>query len=595
MSAVYGFFVTVTNSDLFNYKLNYIDEVSSSMFESDGVIVLVQAGMLSDFSARKIASEYLADREKYMLSRYTDGSFVIIDTVRRIVFAGRDRSQSFHLYIYEKGNNIYISTDLTAIGGDICTELDAFSVDLFISHEIVLAPFPLFKGVDAVLPGYCCIYSSGKKEYIKFWDIKKVDVPKKYMEAVECYNTLFLESIKRNISNDSAAVFLSGGSDSASVVGGLKKIGVGNVYATHMSIKGNFEFEREDVERLKDKYGFNLKYITPDIENASWPESVKSSICLGSINSIYRTFPVYLLMGKHFRENIPRNITVFNGEWCILDQGFSESSDITRHLRRWLFLGQGRFLSRCPILLPENKTVNWKKRHIATYSKDSLNDPSFISFGFTTMLQTFLHSIGRSVDYYAGLKLGFRGFPGIWQGVSLLPEEYMLDLRSMSKKKFFDFFEEGLKSENRKQTIDFMNVCWYSESSNFTMPADTAKNGNLNMCFPFSSVDLMDFASSLPCAWSKDKKIQKDMCRYFLDMPAKVAYRMKNHAQTFSYVDYVYGSMEKEMLSYVLNTDYGVLNEGVKFLNYKKILKGRKLFTLYGLAVWINEKNLRIV
>jgi hypothetical protein len=592
MKNINGFYLKIDFSDESILNFHQYDSHSCIKHIENNLIIFVQAGVRSEESAKTIVRNYKSNTKNHKPSRYTEGSFVIIDKENQKVIAGRDRSQAFHLYIYISKKNIYLSTDLSALIQNECKELDAVALDLYINQGIVLAPFPLVKGINALLPGHFITFSTDTPPLEQtFWKIEKVDIPKNYDDAVQKYGELFLESIQNNLSGDTNAVFLSGGSDSAAVMGAINKLKVKNVHATHMAIDGNFEFERDDVKQLKEAYGFNLHYIKPEFTSKYWKDYVRESLTLGTPNSIYISYPTYRLMGQKLRDLVSLGTTVFNGEMCILDQGFNESSDKTRNIRRWLYMKSGRSLSKGLKIWPEKYDVNWVKIRKPFIERSSAIDKYNV---LRTTLQTFIHAIGRPADYYGGLKLGFSGMPGIWNGISLLPNDYDINIRKIAKEKFFDHFENDLKNNEWRQSIATLSALWYSESSNFTMPLDTAASGNLNMCFPFSSVDLMDFAASLPLEWTVDKKIQKDMCYRFLDMPYQVAYRMKNHKQKFSYFDTIYGSMKAEMIKTVLETDFGPLNEGIIKLNNGNKLDGNKLISLYGIALYINKYNLSV-
>jgi hypothetical protein len=592
MKNIHGFYVEVDRSNGTSFCIKSRDDFSSAQYRQGDVIVFVQAGVRSVASATAIAESYRRDGGTFTPARYTEGSFLIIDSASHRVVAGRDRSQAYHLYIYVDGDKLHVTTDIAVLCGAVCKELDATAVDLYLNQGIVLAPFPLLKGVEALLPGHYRTYDTAQTGADReFWRIQTVDIPDSYDAAVERYGELFLESIRRNISGSQAAVFLSGGSDSAAVMGGLHKLGVSDVQAAHMAIKGNFPFERDDVKALQKAYGFNLHYVTPDFNASDWVDYVKQSLTLASPNSIYISLPTYMQMGRDLGGRVQAGTTVFNGEMCLLDQGFNESGDTTRNVRRWLYMQGGRNLAKMFPIWPESGTVNWAKvrkpcliRNDWRHKRDVLR----------TTVQAFLHAIGRPADYYAGLKLGFRGFPGIWSGLSLLPADYSNDLRPVLMSRFFDYFKENLKGADWRRTIAAMNTCWYSEGSNFTMPTDAAGQGRMGMCFPFSSVDLMDFAASLPMEWTIDKKIQKDMCSRVLNMPDQVAYRLKNHKQSFSYFDIAYGAMKAEMEQTVRDADFGPLNQGVQALHTKEKLKDNKLIALFGLTQWINFHGLKV-
>lgn len=567
------------------------DGVSVQNYDDGSIFIIVQTSLKNRNQADQLAKEYKKNQKDFTPSREIAGSFIIIDKHNNVVFAGRDRNQASHLYALKKDNELFLSTDIRTFL-DKCKTLDAAALDMAIMNGIVVAPLPLIKGIKAILPGRYVLYDCAlvEKDGI-FWRINKTEVPTDYLEAVHRYGQLLMDSISANVGNDTAAVFLSGGSDSAAVMGALNKLGVSNVYAAHMKIDGHFDFEHDDVSLLHDKYKFNLKYITPSIDNvAEWEKYINSAMLRGSLNSVYASFPVYQLMGEYFASVVPDGATVFNGEMCILDQGFNESGDSTRSIRRWLFAKQGRLLGYTLKIAPNFINVNWDVRRKPFFIRDSWRDKLFV---FDKLFRSTIHSIGRPEEYFAGIKLGYMGFPGYFLGLSLLPIGYTSCIKQRCDD-FFRFFVNELCSKDWKTAMAMLSTCWYSESSNFTMANDTASLGNLSMCFPFSSPELMDFAASLPSEWAIDKKIQKDACKLVYDMPNQVAYRMKNHTEkNFSYFNTFYGAMKEHMINTILNTDFGPLNDNIHLLLEHKLVD-TQILSLYGYSLWIRQYNLRV-
>lgn len=590
MKEINGF---VCNIDCTDGDLKYEfgnDDISVYIYEDSELIVYVQTSLKSRDEAKWLAKKYKDCDKPFIPLRETSGSFIIIDKTNKSLIVGRDRTQAYHLYYSINDKKISVATDIRVFFNKYNT-LDAVSVDAAIMNGYAIAQFPVIKGVKSLMPGHfiSCNTKMDVKEGV-FWSIKKVSVPDEYDEAVKHYADLLMNSISSNLSNDTAAVFLSGGSDSAAVMGALHKIGVGNVHAVHMSIKNNYEFEDEDVRCLHEKYKFNLKFITPNYENTKeWKDYVNKTILEGSIYSAYISFPAYHLMGSYLSEQVPKNTTVFNGELCLLDVGFTESSDITRGLRRWLFVEKGRSLSSGIKIFPDFLQVDWEKNRRPYYLGTNWIDKLYV---LDKVIRSCLHSIGRPAEYFAGLKMGCCGFPGYFLGRSLLPNGYCANSQEKANA-FFVNYVDGLCSEDWKRVMATMTSCWYSEASNFTMPTDVASYGGLTMCFPFSSVDLMDFASSIPNNWCIDKKIQKDACKMIFDMPSQVAYRMKNHKQSFDYFETLYGSIKKEMVNVILETDFGPLNDGIKkLLEHKQY--GMQVFDLYYYAIWIRNYNMKV-
>ncbi len=437
--------------------------------------------------------------------------------------------------------------------------------------------------------------TSGGGQVAVFWKIEPCKIPANYDDAVNQYGKLLVDSIKNNIDNDEAAVWLSGGSDSAAIMGALHKLGVGNVHAAHMYYKGNFDFEHDDVNSLQKAYGFNLKNVTPNVQSEEWRKYVDDSLLNVTINSFGISIPSHVLSGKYLGSVVTHGATAMIGEFCMLDSGFTEQNDKTRNVRRWLYRGGGRHLATGIRLLPQGCYVDWEKQRWL-YSYTSREEK--VKYRIK-LLQSILFSIGRPGMWYSGMKIGRRGglLPIPDFNGSFLPEDYESHKLKRLFDGVFDEFETMLKTDNWENAIDTWLCNWYSEFSNTSMAADASAIAGMQYCLPFSSVDFLDFQSSLPEKWKIDKKIQKDMCYNYLNMPKDVAYRNKNHSTDIPYDVLVYPFMQtpefnKEFEERVKNTDWGPLNDGIK----KSLgnMWARRKFAVYALMLWIHEYNLKI-
>lgn len=561
------------------------DKFSSSCIHENEVLVLVQAGVLSADSAQSISESYVKNPERYIPSRRTDGSFLIFDERMRRILIGRDRSQAYHMYWSYYDEHLYISTNIQPFLGTVCKELDPVGCDLFLSYGVTIGPFPLYKGLNVLLPGeYLRIdienISRGLSSSIArtFWQIDPVDVPDEYTQATDRYGELLIENIQRHLKQPQAGVFLSGGSDSASVVGVLHKIKCPQVVAGHMAIPGNFDIEKILVTELQREYQFRLEMIEPDYMAQDWIFRVNEAIRANPAGP-FLSFPAYEQMGRHLGSILTEGSVVFNGEMCILDQGFSVSGDSTRYLRRWCYLKSGRLVANIPPLFPNCLEGRWHRHRSSVPGRGIYKRVESL----TTGILSILHAIGRPAYYYAGAKVGFMEFPGIWAGRSFLDREYDVDVAQLFYQRFFSRYGLRLKSAEWRQAFSTMATCWYSEASNFTMPHDAAAAGKLPICFPYSSVDLMDFAASCPIPWCIDKKIQKDMAYRVLSMPRNPAYYLKYHGiRGKNYFELVYERIIESMLEHIKETNYGPLKTEID----RRLLISFKNMNLYGIFIF---------
>lgn len=589
----HGFFLVVPKHIDKERVTGSYDDFSVHLICDNNILVIVQAGTLSKYSAEMISAGYNKNRKSFVPERETHGSFIIVDFSEKTIFAGRDRSQAYHLYYSIDAEFWYFSTNQHSIIKKCKPALNSLFWDMYFQIGVVGAPFPLLKGIEPIMPGkYLFINRQEECKQLAFWEIERIQIPKNYQESVNLYGELLTENIKNHISEDSCGVFLSGGSDSAAVTGVINKLNIKRVHALHMEIS-NYPQESTDVALLHSKYGFHLEHLYPPDLQTDWLEQINEAIDK-SQPGLFITFPMYYRMGKRMGELLPKTSTVFNGELVLLDQGFSVIDDKNRNFKRWLYFGGGYYLSRLGPIWPKNALPNWKKLQKPFLDKGNKQD---IINAILSSAQVFFHALGRPNYYYGGLKLGFGGYPGLSFLTSLLHPD--IDRTEVLNKtiSFLQPYFSGLSKETLKIAIANMTVAWYSEASNFTMPLDASSAGKNNICFPFSSVGLMDLAVSIPQKWAIDKRIQKDMCYHTLDMPHKVAYRLKDHRTHLNYFDAVYGKNYNYIFDAVNNFDFGPLQYGLTaLLNSNKPIemKQRIVFSYYSMLRLIQKYDLTI-
>ena len=230
---------------------SWADDFSTAIVAREDITVCVQAGVLSRESAESLIDSYLRAPAEFIPPRNTEGSFLLVDKGRKRIMAGRDRSQAYHLYYMWSGDCLYVSTHMISFCGTVSHSLDEVACDFYLNSGLLMVANSMLTGVHALSPGHY-ITCSGQSELKlrTFWKIERTAVPESYEEAVQHYGDLFVQNVARYVADDAVGVFLSGGSDSAAVMGALHKLGVKRVVAAHMAIKGNFPVEHEDCLAL---------------------------------------------------------------------------------------------------------------------------------------------------------------------------------------------------------------------------------------------------------------------------------------------------------------------------------------------------------
>lgn len=557
----------------------------AARWNDDGLAVAVCGGPNPRATARRLADGYRRDGAAFTPPRDTDGSWVLLDRQHCRALFGRDRTACQHLYVAERDGCLFVSTHLLPFISTVCKHLSTIGCDLFLASNTI-APFPLYAGVTAILPGHMhCVAGdeAGSSDFSwgsEYWRIQAVEAPRSYDRAVEEYGELFLEGMRPYVRAGEAGVLLSGGLDSACVVAGLCRLGVKRIVAVHMHVDGHQDAELALVTALRDRYGFELEVVHPARYEGHWPTFVDNSIKRHLAGS-YETFPAYRLMAARLADRLPRDAPVFNGEMCLLDQGFSDASDRWRHLKRWLYRGAGRRLASVPPLAPA-----WFRRLAFRVGQN----PSYWAAALEGILE-MLHAVGRPPYYFAGMKVGLKGAPGAPRCLYRFAQGQGRDPAAEVVERFFDRVAGGLLSDDWQAAAATMANAWYSETSNFTMPLTALEEHGFHLAFAFSSPALMDLAASIPDDWARDKRIQKDMAARVLDMPDSVAYFQKDHSGATNYSNLMFSRAHQAAICEAVRaTDYGPLQPGVDN-RLRQIQRGERqysvvMFKLYCLSIY---------
>ncbi len=509
--------------------------------------------------AEQLLSIYERSPESFQPPRDTLGSFVLVDPSRRRCLLGRDRTAVQHLYGTWDGETVAVSTRLQPFMGTFSRGLDPTGSELFLAFG-TLAPFPLYEGLSALATGHWIdLDPSATSATVSlswgetFWEIEPVEVPDTYDAAVERYGELLLRSIEETQEGSSAGLLLSGGSDSACVLGALSRLGVADIQAVHMHTAGQTGGDFALVEALAEAYDFQLDVVDPSTYEGSWIELVNAAIERNPAGS-YDTFPAFWLLGQRLASSLPTGSTVYNGEMCLLDQGFNEAASRTRGIRRALFKGGWRRLASMGPVAPR------AVRHLSRLFGRGRSKPA----AALEMGLEFLHAIGRPAYYFSGMKVGVMGMPGAPSAVYRFTQGTSWDTPTTVAEEYFSQWEDRLTGPRWVQAMGTLANSWYSETSNFTVPLRALDESRYGLCFPFSSVELMDFAMSLPESWARDKRIQKDMSHRVLGLPESVAFHLKDHSNVVPAWRLTY---DQESLDHIVSTvrahDYGPFQAGV--------------------------------
>jgi len=215
MSSDDGRYLIVYNGEVYNFK-----EISSRLEESG---ILFNTGTDTEV----VLKAYLKYGSKCLNMFNGMFAFAIYDKQDKTAFIARDRLGIKPLYYTVFNNQLVVASEIKSLWETKIPKV--FNSDKFgelFSFRYVAGHETIYNNVKKLLPGHFLIYSSGKTEFHKWWDLgdfanNKAYSPKK--NAIEWYTKTFDDSVSiRQISDVPVGILLSGGLDSSSVAASLK-------------------------------------------------------------------------------------------------------------------------------------------------------------------------------------------------------------------------------------------------------------------------------------------------------------------------------------------------------------------------------------
>jgi asparagine synthase (glutamine-hydrolysing) len=154
-------------------------------------------------------------------------ALAIWDVPRQRLFLARDRVGKKPLCYAHTPNGLVFGSEIKALLKDpeIIREVDVDGLDLYLSFQFVPAPRTMFRGISKLPPGHYLVWERGAVTVHCYWRIPEGTCTLSSGEAEERFLELLTESVRlRLVSDVPIGAFLSGGLDSAVVVGLMSKL-----------------------------------------------------------------------------------------------------------------------------------------------------------------------------------------------------------------------------------------------------------------------------------------------------------------------------------------------------------------------------------
>lgn len=319
------------------------------------------------------------------------------------------------------------------------------------------------------------------------------------------FNRLLIENIEASSKFRQKALLLSGGIDSILVAGILAKcFGTENLRFYHMRHGSFTEGETERARSVAKSLGVKIIEIN---KGPFVPDDYVEPIKVNG-HSVDLSAPSYLEVCRQIKEEQGSEVDVFNGELNLIDVGFSESSDPTRSLRRFIFSHLRVFDMLSSIGWKSIPSLPQKNKYFAV-----LNEIASMIFRKSNKEQFI-------AGFYTG-KAHFPGFAG-WETACGIDHQNEI--------------ERFLNRLNYKYQADFKRFLYqtapafYSGTTNVETIGSFIKSFGMNYVMPYSSPNLAAVSLNLPGNLSKDKSIQKRLATCHYGIQPEVAYYLKNHS-----------------------------------------------------------------
>lgn len=203
-------------------------------------------------------------------ARFIGGSFslAVIDPQTDTVYLALDRIGDHALaYAARPDGCVFASrADLVAAHPAVGRELDPQGLFNYLYFHVVPSPGSVYRGVEKLLPGQWVTCKGGRVEKGFYWALQYQDAPRQdFAEQKARFLDLIRDSVLRAKGDDSVATFLSGGTDSSTVSGMLRRVsGEAQTYSIGFPAQGFDEMEYARIAGQHFGLSMHEYYMRPD-------------------------------------------------------------------------------------------------------------------------------------------------------------------------------------------------------------------------------------------------------------------------------------------------------------------------------------------
>jgi asparagine synthase (glutamine-hydrolysing) len=192
----------------------------------DERLLVTWAGSLDGGS---IARRYHEEGPALLEKLQGDGPLVVLDKKKRELLLATDRFGVQTVYFFSSGSGLVFATRPAALAAhrEVPSEVDPQAVFNYVYFHMVPGPRGIFRGVERLGPGEYALARGGDVRRARYWMPRYEDEsPLGEAELAEEYRTRIRGAVRSCLSSARGKVgaFLSGGTDSSTIVGVLKEL-----------------------------------------------------------------------------------------------------------------------------------------------------------------------------------------------------------------------------------------------------------------------------------------------------------------------------------------------------------------------------------
>jgi len=194
-----------------------------------------------------------------------DGMFALglWDANRKRLLLARDRAGKKPLFVWQDGQHLVFGSEIKALAAhpNVTLEIDQTALPYYFLYGYVPHPQTFYRGVTQVEPGAVVLFErDGRRTDRKYWQLTfpPIDVqkrPRDHRASVTRVRELVTAAVGRRLISDvPLGAFLSGGIDSAIIVGVMSRLASGKVKTFSIGFDGDPAFDESAEARATAEY-----------------------------------------------------------------------------------------------------------------------------------------------------------------------------------------------------------------------------------------------------------------------------------------------------------------------------------------------------